>query len=44
MIRILIGFIFGVVVTFYSLPWLEGQLGTLPRPDISALIENHSSN
>lgn len=47
MIRTLIGFVLGVMVTFYTLPVIESSFGKLPRPQIGKIFssnENHSSN
>ncbi len=48
MIRTIFGFILGVVATFYTLPFIESNFGSLPRPGIGELFaakENqHSSN
>ena len=48
MIRTIFGFILGVAATFYTLPFIESNLGSIPRPgigDLFATKENlHSSN
>ena len=47
MFRTLIGFVLGVITTFYTLPVIESNFGKLSRPEIGKIFssnENHSSN
>jgi|SRR5690554_688079 len=45
MLKTIIGFVLGVITTFYALPILEEYFGKLPRPVLSSPKEvNHSSN
>lgn len=45
MLKTIIGFVLGVITTYYALPVLEEYFGKLPRPVLSSPKEvNHSSN
>jgi hypothetical protein len=45
MLKTIIGFVLGVLTTYYALPVLEDYFGKLPRPVLSSPKEvNHSSN
>lgn len=48
MIRLFIGFVFGIFIAFYSLPSIENTFGDLPRPYLSKLVSEkditHTSN
>lgn len=44
MLKTIIGFVLGVITTYYALPVLEEYFGKLPRPVLSSPKEvNHSS-
>ena len=43
MFRVLLGFILGAVVTFYSLPYIEDFFGEIPRPSISQIKKTVTS-
>lgn len=45
MLKTIIGFVLGVITSYYALPVLEEYFGKLPRPVLSSPKEvNHSSN
>lgn len=45
MLKTIIGFILGVIITYYTLPVFEEYFGKLPRPSFTSPKEiNHSSN
>lgn len=45
MIKTIIGFVLGVVATYYSLPVIEEYSGKLPRPSLTSTNEvRHTSN